>query len=75
MPETLDAIGLRHGTDKASSHHNYLSFYEAFMAPLRDAADHAVGDRRLSGRLAEDLGASIFRSAKIIGVDIEPDSK
>ena len=37
MRATLDEIGLKYGTDKSSSHHHYLPFYETFMAPLRDA--------------------------------------
>ncbi len=69
MPDTLDEIGLRHGTDKASSHHNYLAFYEYFMAPLRDAPINLL-------EIGVYQGASLrtwreyFPKAKIVGVDI-----
>jgi hypothetical protein len=33
---TLDEIALRHLTDKASTEHNYMNFYEQFFAPKRD---------------------------------------
>jgi len=74
MPETLDAIGLRHGTDKASSHHNYLGYYEAFMAPLRNAPITLLEIGVYQGASLKTW-AEYFPRAKIIGVDIEPDSK
>ncbi len=74
MPQTLDEIGLKHGTDKASSHHNYLTFYESFMAPLRDAPITVL-------EIGVYQGASLktwreyFTKARIIGVDIQPNCK
>ena len=32
---TLDEIGLKHKTDKASRHHHYLDFYELLFEPWR----------------------------------------
>ena len=74
MRATLDEIGLKHGTDKASSHHNYLSFYETFMAPLRDAPLTVL-------EIGVYQGASLktwreyFSKARIIGVDVTPNCK
>jgi hypothetical protein len=69
MADSLDEIGLRHGTDKSSSHHNYLNFYESFMAPLRNAPLTLL-------EIGVYQGASLytwreyFPNAKIIGADI-----
>ncbi len=35
---TLDAIALKHGTDKSSAVHNYTRYYERYFEPLRDQA-------------------------------------
>jgi hypothetical protein len=74
MAETLDEIGLKFGTDKASAFHNYLNFYEDFMTPLREAPITLL-------EVGVYKGASLrtwreyFPNAKIIGVDIQPSSK
>ena len=74
MRATLDEIGLKYGTDKSSAHHNYLAFYESFMAPQRDAPLTML-------EIGVYQGASLktwreyFTQAKIIGVDIQPNCK
>ena len=70
MPPTLDEIGLKFGTDKASSHHNYLNFYDSFFGPLRQESLTLL-------EIGVFQGASLytwreyFPNAKIIGVDIQ----
>lgn len=63
---TLDEIGCRHGTDKASFHHDYLKYYESFL------------DREMIGSMLEigvHKGASLsmwrdwLPSAIIVGID------
>ena len=72
LADTLDAIGLRHGTDKASFHHNFLVFYERFFAPLR----HVHGLKLLEIGVYD--GASLrmweeyFPHGRIAGIDVDP---
>jgi hypothetical protein len=40
--DSLDAIGLRTGTDKSSAHHNFLNFYDGTLAPMRETARHVL---------------------------------
>ena len=74
MNPTLDELGLRFGTDKSSPFHNYLNFYESFMAPLREAPITLL-------EIGVFRGASLatwreyFPNAKIVGVDIQPTAK
>lgn len=69
---TLDELGLKHGTDKASGSHDYLRWYETFLAPLRKQhfqfIEMGVGS---GGSLA--TWRDYFPYAHIIGMDIEPD--
>jgi hypothetical protein len=74
MLRRLDAIGLEAGTDKSSSHHDYLSFYEIFFAPLREEKITIL-------EVGVYTGASLktwedyFPNATIVGVDITPGCK
>ena len=71
---TLDAIGLKHGTDKASSLNNLLNFYEMFFSSLRDAplTIFEIGVYK-GGSL--HTWEEYFPKAKIIGADILPTAK
>lgn len=67
--KTLDALGRRYGTDKASDGHNYLAAYEEFLFPYRDKAEIVmeIGVRDgPSVRVWQDY----FPNARIVGVDI-----
>ncbi len=68
---TLDAIGLQHGTDKSSRHHDYLSFYESAFAPLRDKPLTILEIGVLNGASVRTWH-DYFPKARVIGCDIDP---
>lgn len=68
----LDELGCRHGTEKGSNavgcRHNYLPFYEQFLAPLRDKPITLLEigvDKGNSLRMWRDY----FLRGRIVGVD------
>ncbi len=71
---TLDAIGLKHGTDKASFFHDYLNFYEIFFSPFRHKEIKIL-------EIGVFQGASLktweeyFPKSQVIGADISPSAK
>jgi hypothetical protein len=74
QPSPLNAIGLKYGTDKASSGHNYLNFYETFFAPLRHQPLTVLEIGVLEGASLKTW-RDYFPKSKIIGVDILPSAK
>lgn len=66
---TLDQIAIKHGTDKASTHHDYCGVYESYFSPLRGLPITLL-------EIGVQFGPSIrtwleyFPAAKIIGVDV-----
>ena len=71
---SLDEIGVKHGTDKSSIHHNYLVFYERFLNRFRFETIEILEigvDQGRSLRMLEEY----FPFARIIGVDINQDRK
>lgn len=74
MAATLDEIGLRFGTDKTSQFHNYLNFYESFMAPMREEPITLLEVGVFRGASLH-MWRDYFPNAKIVGVDIEPTAK
>jgi hypothetical protein len=71
---SLDSIGLKHQTDKASSHHDYLSFYDAFFHPLRHQP-LVVLEIGVAGGASLKTWEEYFPHAQIVGADIAPASK
>ena len=71
---SLDELGLRFGTDKASVHHDYLHFYEGFFATLRHAKLKILEIGVLDGASLKTWEA-YFPNATIIGMDIMPHAK
>ncbi|MDR2442613.1 MAG: class I SAM-dependent methyltransferase [Deltaproteobacteria bacterium] len=71
---TLDAIGIKHGTDKCSSsdaQHDYLRKYEFFLRPLRNKSFTFLELGVYKGASLRTW-AEFFPKAEVIGVDIEP---
>lgn len=69
---TLDRIGLRHGTDKASRGHNFLFDYEFFLAPYVPTSFILLEIGGLSGASLR-MWEEYFPSARIVCLDINPE--
>ncbi len=73
-PQSLDSIGLKNKTDKASSHHDYLSFYEIFFSPLRNEKLKIL-EVGIFGGASLGTWFDYFPNAEIVGADITPATK
>ena len=71
---TLDEIGLKYGTDKASCYHDYLNFYETFFAKLRNEKLQIL-EIGVFGGASLKTWEEYFPQATVIGADIVPSSK
>lgn len=71
---SLDAIGAQYGTDKSSIHHDYLTFYEMFFAPMREKELSIIEIGVYKGQ-SLSTWAEYFKNSRIIGVDIVTKSK
>jgi hypothetical protein len=73
-PDGLDLIGMREGTDKGFLLNDYLRHYARILAPYRDLPINVI-------EIGINKGASLrtwesfFPAARIIGLDITPDTK
>jgi hypothetical protein len=67
---SLDSLGLKYGTDKASGFHDYLVFYERHFAPLR-YANLQILEVGVFGGASLRTWAEYFPNARIIGADID----
>ena len=70
-PKMLDEIGIRHGTDKSSLDHDYLSFYEERLCQSKDASFTMIEIGVARGSSVKMWG-EYFPNATIVGIDIEP---
>lgn len=67
----LDYLGLKYGTDKNSTGHDYLRRYEPFLAPMQDSA-RKVLEIGIAGGASLLVWAEYFSLATIHGVDHNP---
>jgi len=73
---TLDALGLKHGTDKASNHHNYTPIYERYLGAMRNdpllILEIGVGGDQHPDRGGQSLKMwrDYFPNAVVAGVDL-----
>ncbi len=67
---SLDQLGIKFGTDKASPQHDYLSFYENYFQKFRDKPIKIVEIGILNGASIK-MWSNYFRLGTIIGCDIK----
>jgi hypothetical protein len=70
----LELIGLKHGTDRAVLHHDFLRFYERFFKEFRDS-DAAILEIGVAQGASVRMWADYFHRGTIIGLDIDPMTK
>jgi 8-demethyl-8-(2-methoxy-alpha-L-rhamnosyl)tetracenomycin-C 3'-O-methyltransferase len=75
---TLDEIALKHGTDKATSHHGYTRIYERYLEPLRDEPITLLElgwgghEDPEAGGASAAMWRDYFPNATIVVIDVEP---
>lgn len=70
--ETLNEIGLKHKTDKASSTHGYLDTYEKYLGAWRDK-EFTLLEIGVAAGNSLRMWREYFPKAKIYGIDNNPD--
>jgi predicted O-methyltransferase YrrM len=71
---SLDAIGLKSGTDKSSAHHDFLGFYETFLGPLR-AERVSVLEIGVYRGNSLAMWSEYFTAGRIVGMDVDLSTK
>ncbi len=71
--KSLDALGLEFRTDKSSAAHDYLNFYERYLAGWRDRAVTLLEVGVLRGASLA-VWEAYFPNGKIVGADIDPNT-
>jgi hypothetical protein len=71
---TLNQIGLKYGTDKASEVHDYLKKYEKYLPYKREDKLNILEIGVLNGE-SLTTWKEYFYNSTIIGIDINPDCK
>jgi hypothetical protein len=71
---SLDALGLKFGTDKSSREHDYLSFYEVFFEGIRQSRTNVLEIGVLFGASLR-MWEEYFPNGVVVGADIDPGVK
>lgn len=69
---TLNELGLKHSTDKASTTHDYLNTYEKFLFPLREL-HLSILEIGVGGGGSLKMWGEYLPNASIYGIDNNPD--
>ena len=70
--ETLNEMGLRHQTDKATTHHCFLDNYEMYLGHLRDK-EFTMLEVGVASGASIRLWREYFPKAHVFGIDNNPD--
>lgn len=70
--ETLNDIGLKHGTDKSTMTHHYLDRYESHLGHLRDK-EFTLLEIGVAAGNSMKMWKEYFPKAKVYGIDTNPD--
>lgn len=65
---TLNDLGLKYGTDKSSSFHDYLRIYERYLEPMRETAKKVL-EIGIAGGNSLWMWRQYFPYAQIFGID------
>jgi cephalosporin hydroxylase len=71
---SLNDIGLKYQTDKASWHHDFLGFYERFLDEMRQSEVSVMEIGVLHGQSVA-MWAEYFANGRVVGLDINPGAK
>lgn len=75
MEASLDAIGLKHGTDKASNDHDYLRHYQHHLTAAKSAGIDCIMEIGIFNGASLRMWKEWSQAKKVVGLDINKDTK